>query len=439
MANRYQKIMLFLGDILMMYLALSIAVYLRGGEELLRSAWTNHISAYTLLHLVWLMLLYIDDFYAPRRFRMNTDFVQALLRVLLLQALAGTVFFYVVQAFGITPKVILLLHVLVFAILFAGWRWVAGVTLRLRAWRRPAVFLEIDDQTARLATELANDPYAPYKVHGVFTEVGAGFQEAARHPATDTVVVGNQAWQALPPEVFDLALVGTRVVDAATFWEEHHRRVPLHADDVSWFLGGFRDSRKGEYEVTKRLADFLVAAVLGLLLLPLMALIAVAVRLTSPGPALYRQIRTGRLGESFALYKFRTMRTDAEAHGPQWSSGRGDPRVTGLGRLLRHTHLDEIPQLWNILKGEMSFVGPRPERPEFVADLKEQLPYYSLRHLVRPGLTGWAQIHYRYGASVEDAAIKLSLDLWYVKNRTLALDLRIFLKTAAMVFRGQGR
>jgi len=170
----------------------------------------------------------------------------------------------------------------------------------------------------------------------------------------------------------------------------------------------------------------------------LLALVAVAVRLTSPGPVLYHQERVGQHGRVFVLHKFRSMRSDAEQQsGAVWAKA-GDTRVTTIGRFLRRTRLDELPQLWNVLSGHMSVVGPRPERPEFVTDLTRQIPYYGQRHVVRPGLTGWAQVRYTYGASVEDALMKLQYDLYYIKNRSLAFDLFIMVKTVKTVLMRKG-
>jgi exopolysaccharide biosynthesis polyprenyl glycosylphosphotransferase len=182
-----------------------------------------------------------------------------------------------------------------------------------------------------------------------------------------------------------------------------------------------------------------VVSLAGLLLvLPLLPLMALAVKLTSPGPVLYRQKRVGRYGVLFDCYKFRTMRADAEAEaGPTWA-GDDDPRTTLVGRVLRRTRLDEIPQLWNVLRGDMGFVGPRPERPEFVEWLSREIPYYHLRHIIRPGLTGWAQVRYQYGASLEESKEKLRYDLYYIKNISLSLDLLIVLHTVKIVLLGRG-
>ena len=180
-------------------------------------------------------------------------------------------------------------------------------------------------------------------------------------------------------------------------------------------------------------------SLLGLVVfLPVLPLIAAAIKLTSPGPVFFRQKRVGRNGSVFTCYKFRTMRVHAEDDiGPTWASD-DDPRVTGVGRWLRRARLDETPQLWNVLRGEMAFVGPRPERPEFVEWLSREIPYYHLRHVIRPGITGWAQIRYQYGASLEESKEKLKYDLYYIKHLSLSFDLVIMLESAKIMLLGRG-
>ncbi len=190
--------------------------------------------------------------------------------------------------------------------------------------------------------------------------------------------------------------------------------------------------------VAKRLIDICGSAVFLLAAAPLMLLTAVLIKLDSPGPVLYSQERVGKNGRTFRVYKFRSMRTDAERDGPVWASREGDARTTRVGRVIRKIRVDEIPQFWNILKGEMNFVGPRPERPHFVRQLAEEIPFYEQRHLIPPGLTGWAQIKYPYGASIEDARQKLQYDLYYIKNQSLVLDAVIIFETVKTILFGRG-
>ena len=262
-----------------------------------------------------------------------------------------------------------------------------------------------------------------------------------RARGVDRVVVSLvDARGKLPMEkLLEMKLDGVTFDHLPSVYEEYTGKIAVENLRPSWliFSAGFKKSRT--LSATKRTLDILVA-LMGLVIgAPVFALLSLAVRLTSPGPVLYHQRRVGLRGHIFMVHKFRTMRQDAEAEtGPVWASKSGDPRVTPIGRFLRRTRLDELPQLWNVLIGEMSFVGPRPERPEFVADLTRVIPYYGQRHIVRPGLTGWAQVRYTYGASQEDALQKLQYDLYYIKNLSIGLDLYIMFETIKTVVLRRG-
>jgi sugar transferase (PEP-CTERM system associated) len=243
----------------------------------------------------------------------------------------------------------------------------------------------------------------------------------------------------LPVELLlSLKSRGLIIQDGATVYEAITGKVPIESIRLGWLLfsPGFHVSRF--LMIYKRLASMLVS-ILGLLLsLPLLPIVALVIKLTSRGPVLYRQKRVGRNGTVFYCYKFRTMVADAEADtGPTWA-GDDDPRITPVGRFLRLVRLDEIPQLWNVFKGDMSLVGPRPERPEFVEKLKEEIPFYDLRHTIRPGITGWAQIRYKYANSAEDAKEKLRYDLFYIKNMSPGLDALILFQTIKIILLGRG-
>nr|WP_211194639.1 sugar transferase [Pyxidicoccus fallax] len=232
-------------------------------------------------------------------------------------------------------------------------------------------------------------------------------------------------------------LQGRRVYEAAGFCERVLRRIPVQFLRASDFAFADELTVSPLRRALKRAFDILVASVLLMLAAPFLLVVAVAIKLDSRGPIFYRQERTGLAGRSFHLWKFRSMRTDAEKNGAVWARANDD-RVTRVGRFIRRTRIDEIPQVFNVLMGEMSFVGPRPERPVFVEQLKQQIPFYGLREAVKPGLTGWAQIRYPYGASVEDARNKLEFDLYYVKNGSLFLDVGIIFHTVRHVLLGRG-
>lgn len=239
-------------------------------------------------------------------------------------------------------------------------------------------------------------------------------------------------------ELLALRQTGVKVEDATSWLERMSGRIELEQLNPSWliFRDGFRFSNVNR--TFRRVVNFVVALIAAIFSLPLLPFIALAVRISSPGPALYHQKRVGRGGKTFYCHKFRTMRQDAEADtGATWATDN-DPRITPIGRFLRTVRLDEIPQLWCVLKGDMHFVGPRPERPEFVSWLSKEIPYYGVRHAVRPGITGWAQVNYSYGNTLEDAREKLQYDLFYIKNASFGLDLLIMFHTIKIVLLGRG-
>jgi sugar transferase (PEP-CTERM system associated) len=243
----------------------------------------------------------------------------------------------------------------------------------------------------------------------------------------------------LPVDVLlSLKCRGLQVQDGVEVYEAITGKVPIESVRSGWLLFSPGCHASRFHLIYKRVASVLVSIVGLLLSLPLLPFIILVIKLTSPGPVFYRQRRVGRDDVVFYCYKFRTMRADAEADsGPTWA-GDDDPRITSVGRFLRQSRMDEIPQLWNVLRGDMSLVGPRPERPEFVQTLRKEIPYYHLRHAVRPGITGWAQVRYKYGSSLEDAKEKLRYDLFYIKNMSAGLDLLIFFTTMKIILLGRG-
>ena len=256
--------------------------------------------------------------------------------------------------------------------------------------------------------------------------------------ATEIVVAPDDRRGLPVRQLLHCKLAGIAVIEFLDFWERETRTVDLEALRPSWlfYSDGFRCGVIDE--LAKRAFDIAVSLALLAFTAPLLFAVTCVIKLDSPGPVLYRQERVGYRGRNFTILKFRSMRTDAEREaGPQWAA-RGDPRVTRIGAVIRKLRIDELPQIFNVLCGDMSFVGPRPERPYFVASLAAVIPYYSERHWVRPGITGWAQVNYPYGASIEDARRKLSFDLYYVKNRSIFLDVAIMLQTVRVIFWNYG-
>jgi sugar transferase (PEP-CTERM system associated) len=266
-------------------------------------------------------------------------------------------------------------------------------------------------------------------------------EETVKHLGIEEIIVAvrEQRGGVLPLRaLLECRLSGIQITDLPRFFERVHGRVPIESLKASWLIygKGFRQTWLRGF--VKRGFDIIATVVLLLIALPIMVVIAFLISLDGGTPIIYRQERVGCRGQRFTLLKFRSMTKDAEKDGQASWASINDSRITAVGRFMRRTRIDELPQLINVLKGEMSFVGPRPERPPFVATLTEKIPFYAVRHSVKPGLTGWAQVRYTYGGNVEESVKKLEYDLYYVKNHSLLLDLLILLKTVRVVLLGEG-
>jgi sugar transferase (PEP-CTERM system associated) len=338
-------------------------------------------------------------------------------------------------------------------VLLVANRMVVGGILGASAFRRRVIVLGAGTRALRLR-QLAERPGSGFVIVGYvgMNESKVSIEEAipraaiddlsrfvANLGASEVVLALEERRNALPlKDLLRVKTAGVHVNDFSSFMERETGRVDLDTLNPSWliFSDGFSSGRALS-SVAKRLFDIAASGLLLALTFPLIAVFALLVRLDSKGPAFFRQRRVGLYGQPFTLLKLRSMRCDAESDGAKWAE-RDDPRVTRVGRFIRKVRIDELPQVWTVLRGHMSFVGPRPEVPAFVDDLEDKLPFYAERHMVKPGITGWAQINYPYGASTEDARRKLEYDLYYAKNYTPFLDLLILLQTLRVVIWPEG-
>ncbi|HEX7181198.1 MAG TPA: TIGR03013 family XrtA/PEP-CTERM system glycosyltransferase [Thermoanaerobaculia bacterium] len=402
---------------------------------------------------VCLLSFYINGLYDFGERLTNRQFWIALLRAFSLAAVALSVIYF---AF---PKVLTGRGVFALALFFAVvgvvvWRLILRVILKSLFAER-ILIVGTDEKAIDIARETLHRKHLGYRVVGFLDDdpnlqgvsllnprvIGTtrqACQLAVQHGATRVVVAGMDfRGRVSMDSLLECKTSGIKVQEGASYYEQITGKVMLEGLRKSWliFSDGFVVSRGTLF--AKRLLD-LTAASIGLIpAAPLMLLVAIAVRLDSRGPVLFRQERLGRGGKPFTLWKFRSMTTDAEKNGAAWAV-TNDPRVTRVGRFIRKTRLDELPQLWNVLVGDMSLVGPRPEREQFVRQLIESIPFYEQRLVVRPGLTGWAQIKAPYASSFEESMEKLKYDLYYIKNLSLFLDISILLSTARIVLLGRG-
>lgn len=449
MANNFKKFLLGLADYLLAFVALYLVLLIRYPLEGF-SFFVSHAVIFWKLFLVWLLSFYSWDFYSltGRWNFKNFGFAN------MINLGLGFAFFYLWPELEITPKTNMLLLIGVYMILVYLWRLLISQVFKM-AKGRGILLIGADSHAINLALRLKKSPKLGFEVKGIVARPEDIFPEELKDIKTltdpemigalvkeqgiSTVVVSDQWYHQLSKSFYGLIPSGVTFYHIATFFDEFLDLIPIYAANEIWFLEHLRNIEGRFYGVLKRTIDLLSAVVILPLLLVLGLITAFLVKISSKGPVFYTQNRVGLKGKIFKIYKFRSMYIDAEARGgAQWST-KNDPRITPVGRFLRGTRLDEIPQILNVLKGEMSFVGPRPERPEFVEMLEKEIPHYQLRHLVRPGLTGWAQILFPYGSSVEDSARKLEYDLYYLKNKGILLDAKIALKTIKVVLSKMGR
>jgi len=398
---------------------------------------------------------YIFDLYDLRLIKNRGMLYIRLLQATGLASIALSFIFYVLPDFTLGRGVFLLSLILMLT-LMACWRVLAMWLLGHPRLAERVLILGTDQTAINLAREILDRRSDGYEVVGFVGNdprlvgqslinpcvvgVTSDIEQIVRQHRPDRIVVAiaDRRGQLPIDPLLRMKLRGEVVIEeSASFYERMAGRISTEMLRPSWLIFSGNSRRMLIYKRARVLLDALLALIGLVLSLPVMALTAIAIRLDSRGPVFYIQERVGLYNKVFKIIKFRSMHTDAEAGGPVWA-GEADPRVTRVGRIIRKLRIDELPQFVNVIRGDMTFIGPRPERPEFVEGLEREIPFYSQRHLVKPGLTGWAQVRYPYGASVEDAMQKLQFDLYYIKNQSPVLDAIIIFETVRIVLFGRG-
>jgi sugar transferase (PEP-CTERM system associated) len=441
------------GDALMAVLALYFGALLHHGSWVTRNpVLAGDPSSILAFVSVVLVTTYFCELYSrDRRFRRGEVFKRIAGSLLLAFVIMSALYYLWPQV--VPGRTALAVALLCFGLAQYLWHNRYPLLLKIPGVAQKVLILGVGPLAQQIATSLSSTKHN-YVLAGFVQPDGevasirpemlmgsaSGLLEIVLKEKIDKIVISLSERRGILPvaELLQCKFNGIEIVDAMSFHEQVAGKLLIKHTTPGWFIfsGGFHIT--AFMRSAKRVLDLLFAAIVTLAALPVIPWVILAIRLDSPGPVLFRQSRVGERGKPFLLYKFRSMRPDAEAQtGAVWSQ-KNDPRVTAVGRFLRKTRLDEIPQLYNVLRGDMSFVGPRPERPEFVEQLTENIPYYSKRHSVKPGLTGWAQVNYSYGDCEEDALEKLRYDLYYIKHYSLILDLLIVLETVKVVLFGKG-
>ncbi len=415
-----QALLLFLGDLVSYTLALWLTLFLRYWAFPSWPIFLSHLYPFSFVFLIWVIVFFVADLYGRQSSAFDSRLAETVINAQLAGSFLTVIFFYYVPFFSITPKITLFIDLLLSLGLIFIWRRYGSRSLR-RGRAERYLFHCRGPEVEELKRELERNQ--KYQVTIVdYPGALAGLEVGD----VSTLVLNfyDQRTASEAAACYRLMVAGVQVVSAHRLYEEVFGRIPLAVINEQWFLEHIEPESGLTYQIVKRLMDFVAGLVLAIISLPLYPLVSLAIWLGDRGPIFYRENRIGRGGRTFQITKFRSMSTEADLSQRQ---------VTLVGRILRKTRLDELPQLWSVVSGEQSLIGPRPERPEYVTVYDRQIPYYQARHLITPGLSGWAQIyqerHPHFRLALTATREKLSYDLYYIKNRSLWLDITIALKT----------
>lgn len=454
-----KKLVLFVGDFLILEGSLMLTLLIRYRGEFNYYIWDVHLLPFIFIYLFWIIIFYTHNLYDLKIAINKPNFYQSLIRAYLFSAGLTILVFYFFPQLIIAPKTNLFINIIIsFGFIYA-WRNLFNKTLKSNRLLSNVAIIGLNEESLNLAKQIIDHPQMGYNLV-VLIDEGAeslaatdlpreikiihdlkNLKNIIKQEKIEMLIISSDIHKAADLQKILMECLPLKVafVDLPTFYETVTGKIPLKAINQMWFLENITTHKKIFYDFLKRIFDFLLSCLIFIPSILLAPLIAIAIKIDNRGPAIFKQKRTGKNGKSFTAIKFRSMYPNAEKHGPMWAQ-KNDPRVTRVGKILRKTRLDEIPQLINIIRGEMSFVGPRPERPEFIEELEREIPFYRQRLLVKPGLTGWAQIEGpAYGGSKEETLQKLQYDLFYIKNYSLLLDLGIILKTVNIVLRFKGQ
>lgn len=445
MNNKLKKLILLGGDIIVLYFSLYLTLVIRYFGNYKTETWVAHFWPFTVIFILWLVIFYISNLYSLNLAVNNSKFYQSSGRALVIAGLTSLAFFYLMPQIGIAPKTNLLIFIIVFAIIFYLWRHFYNWSLKSYLPKKNIGIVGYNNLVAEIVNEFKQKPHLGYNLSFIVddrvqtgTEPISDLEKLIAENKLDTIILSSDPHQSenLRAVLFNSLHYKINYVSLPNFYETITGKVPLDNLNQMWFLENLNENNKIWFNRLKIIYDFILALIIFIITLPFWLIISVTIKLESSGPIFFIMNRAGQNNKIFKLIKFRTMRQENNDYAPTKAN---DSRITKFGNILRKTRIDELPQVINILKGEMSFVGPRPERPELALELEKQIPFYGQRILVKPGLTGSDQISGEYHSpSKEDSLKKLQYDLFYIKNRSLFLDLTIILKTIATVISRQG-
>jgi exopolysaccharide biosynthesis polyprenyl glycosylphosphotransferase len=439
MTSDLKKIILLLGDLAFLFLALVLVLMVRYPQAAFSGQLQKHFWPFLLVFIFWLISIYISGLYDLNLRVRSRRFLKAIMSAAAVASLVSIIYFYLNVAGSVAPRTNLVLFIGFFLILFFIWRYLYQIISHAVSGIGLAI-MGNNEKSRALQMELNKNPGAGYKLELQINgeEELEKLKTQVENEKVKVVVVCDDFNSAKATDsLLNLLQNRISVYSYPDFYELLSGKIPVEEISANWFLENLRENQRSYFNFLKRIMDILGALIVLIISLIFWPLIALIVKLESRGPIFFRQKRLGRQGQQFTIFKFRTMRED---NNDRALTVDGDKRITIFGNFLRKTRLDEIPQMINVLKGDMSFIGPRPERPELAQALEQTIPFYNTRLIVKPGLSGWDQVSGEYHSpTAEDTLKKLQNDLFYIKNRSLFLDLTIVMKTVATILSKGGK
>ncbi len=429
-----KKLTIFIGDLAAITASFFLSLRIGYWSKFTPEVYTTHIGPFLIIYAVWVFIIFAFGMYEAENLRPTIKSIKNLFVSLAIALLISVAFFYIFDIFGISPKTNLLINMGVFVVFFLTERRIITSFFHKR-YTEKILLIGDSEETKELSKEIKERKSVYYEIISRAQSLNQGVVEEIKSKKFNIVIFSKKDAENTPfsSNIEGLLHSGAKFMDITEAYEKILGKIPANQIDDIWLITKVGTIKNRIYESGKRLVEVIIAFLMLVILSPILLVLFILIKIEDGGPFIYSQIRTGKSGKSFRIYKIRSMIQNSEKNGAEWAKDQ-DPRITRIGKFLRKSHLDESMQLINIIKGDVSIVGPRPERPEFVKDLALEIKNYNLRHIIKPGITGWAQINYKYGNSIEDTKQKFEYDLYYVKNRNIFMDVGIALRTIKTIF-----
>lgn len=428
--------LILFGDFIAFWVAFAVMLLIRFDDRGYAFAFHQHFLPFIILYLTWVLIFYIFGLYDLLNVKPTIPYFKRWVIAILCSLAAGILLFYFVPIFGISPKMNLLIQVVLFGIFSFLFRRII-YNLFSKFITEPAILVGNSEYLLELEKTISTNPQIGLRIIAHLTSMKDLSLEQEK--MKNVIIILDKNTNTPDEQILNLYKKGVEVMDITQAYERFLQKIPVGYASATWILNNIDKDENFAYKISRRLMNIVVSIAILIVASPFL-LVAIIARLIEDGrPIFYNQKRVGINGKIFNLHKLRSMVAlssdgSAETAEAKWCTGHNDDRITRVGKIIRRTHLDEVPQVINILKGDISLVGPRPERPEFVNSLEDTIPHYKLRHIIRPGFTGWAQIKYRYANTMDASKEKFEYDLYYIKNRNIFIDIGVIIRTIQIIF-----